>query len=99
LPGLFALDWIACRSSSGAAPREIGGTNQLTLGITSRHKPYKYTASKMCDQAVLIYSRLSGLKIVKFICTACALWTVKKQTRLRYGVLINATRKSQSSGS
>ena len=99
MPGLFALDWIARRASSGAAPREIGGTNQLTLGITSRHKPYKYTASKMRNQAVLINSGLSGLKIIKFICTALRSVDGEEQTRHRYGVLINATRKSQSSDS
>jgi hypothetical protein len=65
-----------------------------SLGITSRYKPCKYTASKMRDQAILINSGLSGLKIVKFICTALRSVDGKEQTRLRYGVLINATRKS-----
>jgi hypothetical protein len=70
LTGLFALDWIAHRRHSGAALGEIGGTNQLTLVLTSCHKPYKYTTSKMRDQAVFTNFGLSELKIVKFIGTA-----------------------------
>jgi hypothetical protein len=64
--------------SSGAAPREIGGTNQLTLGITSHHKPYKYTVSRMRDQAVLINSGLSGgcvpSPLFRIFGDRCGLW-------------------------